>query len=60
MKNPNGYGSGYKLSGNRRRPWTARVTVGWTDDGKQKYKNIGYYEERSDAMIALAQYNNDP
>lgn len=60
MKNPNGYGSVYKLSGNRRRPWTARVTVGWTDDGKQKYKNIGYYEERSDAMIALAQYNNDP
>lgn len=60
MKNPNGYGSVYKLAGNRRRPWTARVTVGWTDDGKQKYKNLGYFEERSDAMIALAQYNNDP
>ncbi len=60
MKNPNGYGSIYKLAGNRRRPWTARVTVGWTDEGKQKYKNIGYYEERSEAMIALAQYNNDP
>lgn len=60
MKNPNGYGSVYKLSGNRRRPWCARVTVGWTDEGKQQYKNIGYYEERSEAMIALAQYNNDP
>lgn len=60
MKNPNGYGSVFKLGGNRRRPFCARVTVGWTDDGKQLYKNIGYYEERADAMIALAQYNNDP
>lgn len=60
MKNPNGYGSVFKLAGNRRKPWCARVTVGWTDEGRQQYKNIGYYEERSDAMIALAQYNNDP
>lgn len=60
MKNPNGYGSVFKLAGNRRKPWCVRVTVGWTDEGRQQYKNIGYYEERSDAMIALAQYNNDP
>ena len=60
MKNPHGYGSVFKLAGNRRKPWCARITVGWTDEGKQQYKNIGYYEERSDAMIALAQYNNDP
>lgn len=60
MKNPNGYGSIFKLSGNRRRPWCARVTVGWTDEGKQQYKILGYYEERSEAMIALAQYNDDP
>lgn len=60
MKNPNGYGSVFKLGGNRRKPWCARVTVGWTDEGRQQYKNIGYYEERSEAMIALAQYNNDP
>ena len=60
MKNPNGYGSVFKLGGNRRRPWCARVTVGWTDDGKQKYQNIGYYEERSEALIALAKYNDDP
>lgn len=60
MKNPNGYGSVYRLGGNRRRPWAARVTVGWSNEGKQLYKNIGYFEERSDAMIALAQYNNDP
>lgn len=60
MKNPNGYGSVFKLGGNRRKPWCARVTIGWTTDGKQQYKNIGYYEERAEAMIALAQYNNDP
>ncbi len=60
MKNPNGYGSVFKLAGNRRKPWCARITVGWTDEGRQQYKNIGYYEERSEAMIALAQYNNDP
>jgi len=29
MKMPNGYGSVYKLSGNRRKPWAARVTDGW-------------------------------
>ena len=29
MRNPNGYGTVYKLSGNRRKPFIARVTVGW-------------------------------
>lgn len=60
MKNPNGFGSVFKLGGNRRRPWCARVTVGWTDDGKQQYKILGYYEERSDALIDLAKYNDSP
>lgn len=60
MKNPNGYGSVFKLSGNRRKPWCARVTVGWTDEGKQQYKILGYYEERSDALIDLAKYNDNP
>lgn len=60
MKNPNSYGSVFKLGGNRRRPWCARVTIGWSDEGKLKYKNIGYYEEREEAMIALTQYNCDP
>ena len=34
----NGDGSIFKLSGRSRRPYAVRVTVGWTDDGKQKYK----------------------
>jgi len=33
MKNPNGYGTCYRLSGNRRKPWIARITAGW------KYKD---------------------
>lgn len=60
MKNPNGYGSVYKLSGVRRKKFGVRITAGWTDDGKQIYKNIGYFEKRQDAILALAEYNRDP
>ena len=60
MKNPNGYGSTYKLSGNRRKPWIARVTTGWDDEGKQLYYTVGYFESRSKAMAALAEYNKNP
>lgn len=60
MKNPNGYGSVFKLSGKRRKPFTARVTAGWDDEGKQLYKYLGYYETRREAMIALAEHNKDP
>lgn len=56
MKNPNGYGSVYKLTGNRRRPYVARVTSGWSNDGKQLFNIIGYYETRKQAMIALTGY----
>lgn len=64
MRNPNGYGSVHKLPGNRRKPWRARVTIGWeaTPDGRtrQVYKTLGCYETREEAMIALAEYNEDP
>lgn len=65
MRLPNGFGSVYKLSGNRRNPWCARKTVGWTfDEVKQKsfpvYQFVGYYPSRKEAMIALADYNKDP
>ena len=50
MKNPNGYGSVYKLSDKRRRkPWAVRVTESWSIvDGKLKrnYKYLGYFETR--------------
>lgn len=60
MKHPNGYGSVFKLSGNRRKPWAVRITAGWSDAGKQKYEYLDYFESRQKAMIALADYNNNP
>lgn len=60
MRNPNGYGSVYKLSGNRRKPWVARITAGWSEDRKQIYKILGYFQTRKEAQIALAEYNKDP
>lgn len=60
MRLPNGYGSVYKLPGNRRKPWIARKTVGWTEEGKQKYYVIGYFETRTKALDALAEYNKNP
>jgi integrase len=60
MRNPNGYGSVVKLGGKRRKPFCARVTAGWSDDGKQLYKNIGYYGSAVDANLALSDYHRNP
>lgn len=65
MRLPNGFGSVYKLSGNRRKPWAARVTTGWTfEEDEQKsypiYKFVGYYKTRKEALAALVQYHEDP
>lgn len=57
---PNGYGSAYRLSGNRRNPWIARKTIGWADDGTQLFLTIGYYKDRPAALQALAEYNKNP
>lgn len=53
MKLPNGFGSVYKLSGNRRKPYRAIVTERWqidTGKWKQKRKTIGYYESKKEAL----------
>lgn len=60
MKLPNGYGSVFKLSGKRRRPFAVRVTEGYTDEGRQKYKYLSYHEKREQALLALAEYNKNP
>ena len=60
MKNPNGYGSVVKLSGNRRKPFWVRKTIGWNEKGHPKYETIGYYATREEGMIALAEYNKNP
>lgn len=65
MKLPNGYGSVTKLSGNRRKPYLARVTLGWTVDketGKaiQNRVPIGTYKTKKEALQALAEYSANP
>ena len=47
MKLPNGFGSVYKLSGNRRNPYRAIITIRWeinkdTGKWKQLRQTIGY------------------
>ena len=65
QKNPNGYGTVYKLSGkNRKRPYVVRRTVGWktitkkdgTKKEVQQYEVIGYYEDYKTANAALTAY----
>ena len=56
----NGVGSVYKLSGNRKNAWAARKTVGFNEKGQPKYKFIGYYRTKAEAMTALVEYNKSP
>lgn len=65
MKLPNGYGSVTKLSGNRRKPYLARVTLGWITDeqaGKsvQNRVPIGTFRTKKEALQALAEYGANP
>ena len=60
MRNPNGYGSISKLSGKRRRPYMVRITTGFDVNGKQLMKVLGYYKTRTEAMKALADFNDNP
>lgn len=60
MKNPNGYGTVAKLSGNRRKPFVVRKTVGWNEKKQPIYDTIGYYATREEGMMVLAEYNRNP
>ncbi len=60
MKLPNGYGAVVKLSGRRRKTYAARITTGWTEDGKQIRKYLGTFKTRKEALKALADYNEKP
>ncbi len=60
MKLPNGYGTYYKLKGKRRKPWRVRVTVGWDENGKQIFKNLGCYETQLEAIKQLEIYHTNP
>lgn len=65
MKLPNGYGSVTKLSGNRRKPYLARITQGWSTDEqagttKQNRIPIGTFKTKKEALQALAEYTANP
>lgn len=64
-KFPNGFGTVYKLSGNRTNPWVAAKTFGWennndTQTSKQLQRPIGYYPTEAEAIAALVAYNKNP
>lgn len=60
IKRANGSGSIYKLSGNRRKPWTVQLSSGTIrrDDGSYITKRVrlGYYATEEEAILALARY----
>jgi site-specific recombinase XerD len=63
MRLPNGYGTVYKLPGNRRNPWISRITTKCViidNKIKQQYQTIGYFKEKSDGIDALAKYRIAP
>lgn len=60
MKLPNGYGSVTKLTGNRRRPYMVRITTGFTNDGRQLMKILGYYAKRTEALNPWLNTINHP
>ena len=51
MKLPNGYGSIYKLPGNRRLPWTIRITLSC-------HKNYPMLKKLKILFSSLYMYNN--
>lgn len=64
MKNVNGFGSVYKMSGNRRKPWAAVVTKGFEYDpikgrAVQKKKMIGAFATKKEALSALIAFNDN-
>ena len=52
MKLPNGYGTVYRLQGNRRRPFVVKKTI----DGKQKA--LGYFQSYQEAFEYLVEINH--
>lgn len=61
MKKSNGNGSVSKLSGIRRKPYIARVTLGWDEStGRQIRKTIGTYVTQKEAQKALIDYLDNP
>ncbi|MDR2670270.1 MAG: site-specific integrase [Oscillospiraceae bacterium] len=54
MRLPNGYGSCFKMPGNRRKPYIVQVPV----NGNRI--TLGYYATKQEGLQALAAYNENP
>jgi len=57
MRNPNGYGTVARLSGNRRNPYVVRKTLGFNEKGYPIYHTIAYCPTREEGNIILADFN---
>lgn len=60
MRLPIGYGTVYKLSGKRRKPYIVVITKGWTDEGKQIKEIIGYTTTKKEGLALLEKYHVSP
>ena len=60
MRLPNGFGSVYKLSGSRRKPYAVSITTGFDRKGRQVRKIVGYVESRSEGLEMLSEYHRNP
>lgn len=60
MRNPNGYGTVTRLSGNRRKPFIVKKTTGFNEKGYPIYEIIGYAKTKEEGMMLLAEYNKEP
>ena len=59
-KNGNGLGSIIYLGNSRKNCYGIRVTVGWTKDGKQIRKYIGYADSKTEAEKIRSKYLLEP
>lgn len=63
MKLPNGFGSIYKLKGNRRNPYMVVLTKGYVQvksNIKREKMILGYYCTKKEALNALTNYHKNP
>ena len=63
MKLPNGYGSVYRLKGNRRNPYMVVLTQGYisTKMGLKRMRvTLGYFSTKKEALTALTNYHENP
>jgi len=59
MRRENNTGTIYKLKGQRRKPWIARVSS-YDSEDKRVWQTLGYFETKTLAAIALAQNTIQP